>query len=214
MGGVVGEGVVEGSGWEGVVEGRGRRGEGVGGEREWRGGSGGEGREWWGGSGGAGSSSPFARAGSSPPFARAGPLSLFTCWALVAIRVCWALVAVRACWGLVAVRVCWALVAVRACWCWDLVASSSVVFICRSWVVFGSWWLWLPLCRRCPLSRLRASLSRDGVMSSLSRVVGGAGPPLPFVGGVGSSSLVVSLHCCVGLVCCRGRLWMLVGQTM
>ena len=30
-------------------------------------------------------------------------------------------------------------------------------------------------------------------------------------GGVGSSSLVVSLHCCVGLVRCCGRLWMLVG---
>ena len=51
-------------------------------------------------------------------------------------------------------------------------------------VVFGSWWLWLPLRRRCLLSWLRVSLTRDGVVSSLSRVVGGAGPPLPFVGGV------------------------------
>ena len=45
--------------------------------------------------------------------------------------------------------------------------------------------------------------------------MGGAGPPLLFVGGggVGSLLLVVSLHCCVVLVRCHGHLWMLVGMA-
>ena len=70
-------------------------------------------------------------------------------------------------------------------------------------VVFGSWWLWLPLRRCCPLSRLRALLTRDGVVSSLSRVVGGAGPPLPFVGGgcwVLVAGRVPALLCGVGVL--------------
>ena len=92
--------------------------------------------------------------------------------------------------------------------CQVVLHRVGLLFMVVWLVVFGLWWL--PSCHCCPLLSLHASLTRDGGVSLLSHVVGGAGPPLPFVWG-GSSSLVVSLHCCVGLVRFRGRLWMLVG---
>ena len=89
--------------------------------------------------------------------------------------------------ALVAIRVCWALVVICMCWCWALVCLSSVVLVRHLW---SSGWLSLGLggCGflrvavvHCP--RGRRLLTHHRVLSSSSRVVGGAGPPLPFVGG-------------------------------
>ena len=164
-------------------------------------------------------------------------------WALVAVcaRWCWALicwrrwrhvvvlgVAVHACWVLVAVRACWALVAVRTCWCWAFV---SVMFVFRSLVVRGGLagrlWLWVSSSACCGWCWGAVTVRGGGCWGAVVAVYGcwwawGAvvilgsdrGVLLALVGCCGgSSTLVVSLCWCVGLVGCPGRLWLLVGMV-
>ena len=78
--------------------------------------------------------------------------------------------------------------------------------------VFGSWWLWLPSCRHCPLSLWCTSLTCHYVMLCCHCCMSWVVLLLALVGYCGGSSLLVmSLHCSVGLVGCLGCLWMLVG---
>ena len=109
-----------------------------------------------------------------------GPCRRSRVLALVTVHVCWALVVVCACWALVVVCACFAV-----CVCWVLVAVRTC-------------WPSSPF--TCAGPR-RVSLTRR-------RVVGGAGPPLPFVGGCWWAVVAVD-GCWVAVVGhCRPWWWL------
>ena len=123
--------------------------------------------------------SPFTCAGSSFLFACAGASSLFVCAGSLLLFAC-------AGPSLPFMQPCQV-----------VLHHVGLLFMVVWLVVFGLWWL--PSCHCCPLLSLHASLTRDDGVSLLLHVVGGAGPPLPFVwGGVLIAGCVPALLCGVG----------------